>query len=59
MDCKTAIMTKISMGQLNQWLGIKGKNTISDMRTQNTLFLKGIDFFTMFFFYLVSKDKNK
>lgn len=45
MDCKTAIMTKISMDQLNQWLGIKGKNTISDMRTQNILFLEGIDFF--------------
>lgn len=60
MDCKIAIMTKISMGQLNQSLGVKEKKIISYMRTIHSLFLEYTDFFlTMIFFKLVSKNKNK
>lgn len=59
MECKIAIMTKISMGQLNQSLGVKEKKIISYMRTIQSLFLEYIDFTYYDFFKLVSKNKNK
>lgn len=43
MDCKITILAKINMNQLSQSLGMKEKNTVSQMWIQNILSLEDTD----------------